>query len=242
MDFYQAIAYRYDHIFPFSPKQKEFVLGNLKDPEAAEILEIGCATGSLTLELAKDCRRITGLDIDGTLLSFARTKALKSKAHVQFIELDMLEIAKDLSAGLFDSICCFGNTLVHLDNKSEMLDFFMSAKTLLKEDAPLHIQIINYDRILDDGITSLPTIENEFISFIRTYEYLEDEHRIAFSTILTDKMSGSSSSQMVKLYPLRRKELEELLQEAGFMNYTWFGGFDRTPLERTSVPLIISAR
>ncbi len=242
MEFYQAIAHRYDYIFPYSPKQKEFVLSGLDAPEASDLLEIGCATGSLTLELAKHCHSITGLDIDESLISFARKKAALSNDRVEICEMDMLGIAESFSPASFDGICSFGNTVVHLDDKDKMLDLFRSVKTLLKEAAPFHIQIINYDRILDEHMSSLPTIENEVIQFVRRYQYLEDEHRIEFSTTLTDKQTGTSSSGMVRLYPLRQKELEELLREAGFSKLAWFGGFDRSSLERTSIPLILTAQ
>lgn len=242
MRFYESISHLYDLIFPYSPAQKDLVVTSLEDPEAASILEIGCATGSLTLELARTCSEVTGIDIDASMIARAQEKAGMIGSGSRILQMDMLTIEDKFSPGSFDAVCCFGNTLVHLGERAQMLQLFRSVRTLLKEGAPFHLQIINYDRILDEGITYLPEIENESIWFKRDYQYLEAEHRIEFSTTLTEKASGASSSQKLLLYPLRRAELQEMLDQAGFTEYSWYGGFDGSPLGEHSVPLVVTVR
>ncbi|MCF7940615.1 MAG: class I SAM-dependent methyltransferase [Spirochaetia bacterium] len=242
MGFYEAIAHRYDLIFPFSQAQKDFVLNSLNDPAAAALLEIGCATGSLTLGLAESCQQVTGIDIDAQMIVRARKKAALRGSTAEILRLDMLEIAHRFSAGSFDAVCSFGNTIVHLESTRQMLELLGAVRTVLRDHAPLHLQLINYDRVLDEQVTSLPTIERDMIRFERQYRYLEHEHRIEFSTILSDSETGSSSSQKVLLYPLRKQELERLLREAGFSDLSWYGGFDGSEALPTSIPLIVTAR
>ncbi len=242
MDFYQSIAYRYDSIFPFSPAQKAFVLAGLEDPASSAVLEIGCATGSLTLELAEDCGAVTGIDIDESMIALAREKAAGRGSTARILPLDMLKVAEVFPPDSLDSVCCFGNTMVHLPGTEQMLTVLRSVRSLLREGAPLHIQVINYDRVLDRAVTSLPTIKRDGISFERHYRYLEGTHQIEFSTILTELESRRASTQQVELYPLRRAELEDLLSESGFSACTWFGGFDRSPLTEDSIPMIVTAR
>ncbi|MGM0431191.1 MAG: class I SAM-dependent methyltransferase [Spirochaetota bacterium] len=241
MAFYQSISHLYDYIFPFSPIQRDFVLQHLETPEDTTLLEIGCATGSLAHRLAQDCAEVTGIDADGQMIIRAREKMKNYKTPAHIMKLDMQKIGSALSPRQFDAVISFGNTLVHLSSLPEMQHVLGSVRTLLRNGGKLMLQIINYDRVLDQQLSQLPTIENDYIRFERHYHYVAGQHKIAFTTILTDKHAGESSKQEVLLYPLRRGELSQLLSEAGFTSCQWFGGFDGSPLTPESAPLVVTA-
>jgi demethylmenaquinone methyltransferase / 2-methoxy-6-polyprenyl-1,4-benzoquinol methylase len=58
-------------------------------PEGAHVLDVGCGTGDLSLELFENtAAQVTGIDFCGPMLKFAKTKA----PHVQFIEGDALRL------------------------------------------------------------------------------------------------------------------------------------------------------
>jgi demethylmenaquinone methyltransferase / 2-methoxy-6-polyprenyl-1,4-benzoquinol methylase len=58
-------------------------------PEDAHVLDVGCGTGDLSLELFENtAAQVTGIDFSGPMLKFAKTKA----PHVQFIEGDALRL------------------------------------------------------------------------------------------------------------------------------------------------------
>lgn len=52
MVFYESIAPWYDHIFPFTPGQKQFIGQELENMATKHILDVGCGTGNLVLSLA----------------------------------------------------------------------------------------------------------------------------------------------------------------------------------------------
>lgn len=56
---------------------------SLFDPEACELLELGCGTGILTLELARRGFRIVGIDYDEDMLAIARSKRILSDEDTQ---------------------------------------------------------------------------------------------------------------------------------------------------------------
>jgi len=70
-------------------------------PEGAQVLELGCGSGSAeTLELAQRCR-LTGVDVSGEQIRRARERV----AGADFVQADFLEL--ELPSGSFDAVCSF---------------------------------------------------------------------------------------------------------------------------------------
>jgi len=113
---------------------------------------------------------------------------------------------------------------------------------MLKKNGKLLFQIINYDRIIDQAINFLPTIENETIKFERLYTYHDNTQKVDFETLLTVKESGQCISNTIPLLALRKARVEQLLQEAGFVDIKFFGNFKRDLLMPNSVPLVVEAK
>ena len=117
------------------------------------------------------------------------------------------------------------------------------------------MQMINYDRILDSGINSLPTLETDDIRFVRKYHYRienqQDDRKVVdpfqrvdplnieFETILTMKSTGQVIQNQIPLFPIRKAALENTLLQAGFTNLHFFGSFKGDPMEEESIPLIL---
>jgi glycine/sarcosine N-methyltransferase len=239
MSFYQSITAYYREIFPLNPGQVRFVTESFSDPSDRSLLDIGCGTGDLILELAGYFRSVTGIDLDNSMLERAREHTLP---NVDFQQMDMLQIRKQFKEGSFDGIICFGNTLVHLVDPFLITDFLKQARSVLSRDGKLLLQIIHYDRILDKNITNLPTIETDHCRFERYYHYDHDRHLVDFETILTIKSTGRIIRNKIPLYPLRKSEIQSMLTEAGFTSITFYGNFKQAPLESGSIPLILEAR
>jgi SAM-dependent methyltransferase len=154
----------------------------------------------------------------------------------------MLEIERNFGTDSIDVIVCFGNTLVHLDGSEQLLNFFKQSRTVLKSDGKLLLQIINYERIIDQNIKALPTIENDAIKFVRNYRLHPDQKNLDFETILSIKKTGKTVKNTIQLYPLRKTEIEQLLKLAGYAEIKYFGNFKRDDLHENSIPLIIEVK
>ncbi len=241
MAFYKSIAVWYDQIFPFIPAQKNFIEIETGGLNGKQIVDIGCGTGKLAVNLSSLGADITGVDLDDEMLDIARKRNAGGK-QLAFLNLNMLKIGEYFESNSFDAIISFGNTLVHLQSPGEILSFFNQTGRILSPSGKLLIQIVNYDFIIDTGLNSLPLIENEKISFQRYYEFREQDEKINFKTILTVKKTGQIIKNSVPLLPLRRELLLHLLDKAGFNNITFYGSFDRTKSLNDSFSLIISAQ
>ncbi len=239
MSFYKSIAHVYDFIFPANLHQVDFVKKCIPEISEANLLDVGCGTGNLALALAEHCMNITGVDIDKKMLAIAQSK--DRPANVHFANGNMLNLTEQFDSDLFDGLICFGNTLANLDGLNDMEVFLLQCKQLLKPGGKLLIQIVNYDRVLNEHINSLPTIENNIIKFERDYEYISRINRIDFISTLTDKLNGEVIHNKHQLYPLTEMELFKLLGKLGFEVLNRFGSFNGEPINMDSIPMIFEA-
>jgi 2-polyprenyl-3-methyl-5-hydroxy-6-metoxy-1,4-benzoquinol methylase len=241
MKFYESIAPYYHHIFPVKEEQVKFVKSNfVSDPSKASILDVGCAVGDMSVKLSGSFQSVIGIDLDEQLCYLAKQKA-KGIANLEIKQENMLSLRQVFHENQFDSVICFGNTIVHLDSEIEMLEFFNAVHSVLKNNGRFMFQLVNYDRILDYAIDELPTIENDYIRFERKYVYRPDNAKIQFNTHLLVKENAQTIDNSVLLYPIRKKRLIALLETAGFNNIQAYGSFSKEPFSSDSKALVVSA-
>lgn len=240
MPFYEEIAEYYDYIFPFNREQIKFVKGSLIQPyHNKKILDVGCGTGDLVLALLKEGFAVTGIDSDHAMIQKAANKTTDNPAA--FAQMDMKDMTGNFTPSSFDAVLCFGNTLVHLAGMKEIEKVCKEVKSILKPNGKFLIQILNYDYIVDNKIRSLPLIDNEFITFERTYDYNSRKNLIAFKTTLTVKETSKKIINKVDLFPMRKDELYLSLRNSNFYNISFYGDFNGSTLEAKSLPLVVEA-
>lgn len=159
----------------------------------ASILEIGCGIGAMTSLLCDRCRTVTAVEL-------SKRRALGAQLRCR--EKDNLEIIvgnlNDIEfQDKFDYITLIGVLEyqgTYTDSDNPYKDFLCKAKSLLKEDGKLLI-----------------AIENKY-----GVKYwcgaAEDHTGIPFDGLNQYKLSGR------RVRTFAKKELEQLLEESGFMN------------------------
>lgn len=234
MEFYHEIAKYYDYIFPLKEAQVKFVLKDKNENQ--KILDVGCAVGKLSEALSHK-NHVVGIDLDDKMIDIA--KQLEND-NLTFYCMSMLDISDCFDHNSFDQILCFGNTLVHLNDINQVKTFFENAFSLLKENGKLKMQIINYDKVINDNITSLPTIENDKIKFTRLYE--QESGKINFKTELLVKSTKNEYKNSIKLLPLLRDEVLELAKDIGFKEIFFYSGFNKVEYDNAKLPLVFEIR
>lgn len=237
--FYSSISKYYPEIFPYNPAQLQFVKGYAGDLTGQQILDIGCATGELAFQLAKVGAKITGIDLNEDLLQQAKTG--KVHPNLIFQKGDMLKLQNDFQTEIFDTVLCFGNTLVHLPSQQIVLEMLRGVRSVLKPGGIFLLQILNYDYILLERISALPLIESENIRFVRHYSFEENSPLISFQTELHLKKEGQVICNETPLLALKSNELRELLNNAGFVDVELFSGFKKEPFGGKHIPLVAKA-
>ncbi len=239
MAFYSSISIAYDQLFPLNPAQAEFVDSCFANSVSGKkIVDAGCGTGSLAIQLARRSAQVFGFDSDSMMIDVAREKQPQA-LNLKFKVGDLVDELPDFEENKYDGILCFGNTLVHLIRKERIKEFIKHSSQLLKMGGKLLIQIINYDRVLKERVDSLPTINTDNYEFIRKYHHQSDG-LINFETVLSEKSSCDQTVNSVLLLPVKKQEFEELLAQY-FTNVSFYGDFKKSPWRRDSFHLVVEA-
>lgn len=223
MGFYRDISHYYDYIFPTGKEQIEFICKNAGSPPKA-LLDIACGTGGYSLELARKGYDVTAADIDAAMVGSLRSKLADRGYGVRCIQAGMLEL-KDQIHSMFDLAFCIGNSVVHLDGKAEIQQFFKTARELVKTGGSFIVQIINFDRVILKNVRELPTLANDDVGlrFERYYRYEKDFDTVYFKTILT--VGDNRIENEIPLFPLLLEDAVDMLKIAGFEKVGQFGDF-----------------
>lgn len=231
MKLYSDFAKYYDLVFPSRHETIHFLKSEF---DSGILLDVACGSGEYSIALAEAGFQVEGLDIDQEMIRYAKEKIVNTDLTISFQESGMLEFVLKRQ---YDGIFCIGNSFVHLKDKTEMKQTLEMFYKGLQKGKKLVLQIINYDKIPTNEPFFLPTILQNNVSFMRSYEPL-DEKRITFHTTLSTKQD--TFHNQVILYRLEQRELLELLEEVGFKNNTLYGDFSKNSYDsNTSFHLIV---
>jgi SAM-dependent methyltransferase len=86
----------------------------------ADVLDVACGSGALAAHIARDCRRVVGIDRSPYMLAEAR-KVCAPHANVQIAEADFRSFALGEA---FDAVICAFDSINYLDDIQELKDVF----------------------------------------------------------------------------------------------------------------------
>lgn len=244
-EFYSSISKYYAEIFPYQPLQLQFVKSMAGETSGKQVLDIGCATGELAIQLAKNGAFVKGIDLNEDLLEQAQAKAVLTgleTSNPKFQKGNMLELKTSFQSGQFDFVLCFGNTLVHLQSLALVQQMLDGVFTALKPGGHFLLQILNYDYILSEPVAELPLIETDNIRFIRKYRFPGSGSLIQFQTELLIKSENKTIENETLLLALRSHQLTKLLENAGFSEIELFSNFKQEPFGGKHLPLVVSCK
>jgi SAM-dependent methyltransferase len=84
-------------------------------PQQSSVLDAGCGTGRVAIELSRRGHVVVGVDVDRTMLEAARAKA----PDLVWIEGDLADPGLDLDGETFDIVVLAGNVLIFVPPGTE---------------------------------------------------------------------------------------------------------------------------
>ncbi|HDR3885023.1 methyltransferase domain-containing protein [Bacillus thuringiensis] len=233
MTFYQKLMPYYDEIFPENEKQVNFIASYLQEGDS--VIDVGAATGNVANALVEKGMIVTAMEPEKKIADKISEKAITHRGRLFVNTLRMQQI--DDVPGIFDGIYCIGNTLVHLDNVQEITDFIQSSFKKLKKNGKFIVQIVNYEKVLNQKNFIFPVIKKEHFSFKR--DYAIERTKVLFTVTLNT--CGEEFSNSIELYPITKKQLLPILIDCGFESVETYANFDKKIYSLDGPALVIVA-
>lgn len=239
--FYETLARYYDRIFPLEAAKVAFLAEEFSRVKARSVLDVACGTGTYALALAGEGFAVWGTDLSPEMIRQAEQKAARQELPVRFAVGDMRE--PGMFGLAFDGLFCIGNSLAHLLAEDELRRALAAMRETLRPGGVAVFQIVNFDRILDRGETPLPVIERDKLRFIRIYRPMSAELLHFYSRLEVKKDDGEEEvyENTIALRPIRQKDLERYLRDAGFSDLASYGDFKRSSYTFAAPAVVVSA-
>jgi len=243
----------YDWFYEGHTDDIEFYI-NLAKEYGSSILELACGTGRLTMPIARNGHKITGIDISGEMLKIAEAKLMEEtpevRNRIRFIEGDMrtFELEGNLKmifiplASLFhlhkreDRTACISNMFRHLDDDGiSIIDVVHPLKMANQE--------VGKTLIVKESVnaaTGLVTRElNKKLGIDKESHVVTAEH----TYIELDTDGGEKRFVFTQRYTwVTEEEIYTMLQQEGFRNIRAFGGYEYQQLNDNSPRMIFLAK
>ena len=196
------------------------------------VIDVASGTGFHAVTLARDGFEVTAADGSENMLS--QTLQNADEHGVEFVDsevVDWLELAEAFGPNQFDALICLGNAFTHLFDHELRRRVLASMYTVLRPGGMICLDHRNYDRMLDDGYSS------------KHMYYYTGEGVDARPVTLHDTLAHfeytfpDGEKYQLKLYPLKQGYVSHLLEDAGFVDITVYGDFER-PFEQNDVDFI----
>jgi SAM-dependent methyltransferase len=210
----------------------------LKKRKKGNILELCCGTGRLTIPLAQEGYKITGVDNNTSMLKQAKEKANGLNVPVRFIKSDIRSL--DLPE-VYDIIFIPFNSIHHLYTNQDFFNVLTGVKKHLKKNGYFLFDCFNPDiRYISDSekeekiIADYSTKDGRRVVVKETmiYESTTQINRIKWHYFIDGKFDSVQNLDMRMFFP---KELDEYLSINGFKIIDKFGGFQEEKFEDKSV-------
>jgi len=236
------LAAIYNNLNQHYPLEKQFYFDFASQINAKKIIDIGCGTGLLTLELAKLGYELIGVEPAKAMLDVAKADAFSDK--VKWIHGDALALEESMADMTIMSTHVF-QCFLEDDYLQRVL---RSINSSLKTGGYLVFDSRNSHTPIQDFGWPSKTNPNKFINnqgeemscWVDVLDHKDNQ--------LTYEMNYFNHKTEEKLISINelifrsQKEITEYLDQAGFEVEEVFGDWDKSQISKTSLEFIFVAR
>ncbi len=241
-DIYESFAYDYDEFGPIEDylgKESDFFSTLFAEHDVKTVLDCACGTGQHLLMLSRLGYDATGSDYSPSMLRVAGENLAKHKIDLALRQCDFRYL-EQAHPEKFDAVVCLTTALPHLHTNEDLILALKSMKGRLNEGGLL---------VLTQGTThftlSLPPVEVVVNRSDFSRVFLK-EQKDGFQTIRVLDLFHSDERLESKQYDIVYRILldgdyKRLLAEAGFVNISIWGDYNRAAYDEKSPRLIVAA-
>jgi len=192
---------------------QEFLTENGIKPEQSKMaLDLGAGHGIQSVAMAKNGFNVTAIDFNKQLLSELSTN---SKSYPIDIIKDNICNVKNYVKREPELIICYGDTLMHLENKNTIKNFINDCAETLTDNGKLILSFRNYTEELKGENRFIPVKSDNDKILTCVLEYYTD--KITVTDLLQERSEQGwvqkiSSYNKVRILP---KEIEDIIKKCG---------------------------
>jgi SAM-dependent methyltransferase len=235
----------YDHEYRRRRADVTFYRILARDLGADDVLELGCGSARLALALARDGRRVVGIDRSQAMLARARARLAARGARVaaraQLVRADLRDFALRRR---FPLVICAFNTFQHLYTRDDVARCLARVAGHLAPGGVFALDVMNPDlewlardptrRWARTKFRHPETGERLVYSTNHAYDRVEQINYIRIYYEPADGAEGTRRTIRLAHRMFFPEELLALLDRAGFAVRARHGGFGDFPLESES--------
>lgn len=240
---YQDSWIYYDKLFPMKSEELEFIewsFQTIAKRKVADILDVACGTGRVSIPLSERDYHVTGIDISQNMLSLLGKKSQRVKTLL----MDMREIP---FMSEYDSLLCMNTSLNYLLSDEDITKTLSGFYSSLREGGIVVIEMTNFLSLIT-GFNRIAVrhieagsmrVQLTIVHSVDTVQgiFCHDEFAVVDTQ---EKVITFREVHHIRM--LTYSELKWLLSQAGFSTVKCFGSFlDREEIKKNSDRLIFVA-
>ena len=228
----------YPYMFPEkrfedTPREIDKILSLIK-PNGKAVLDLCCGPGRCAVDLARRGFKVTGVDRTKFLLDKAIARAAKTRARVEWIQMDMRDFVRpenyDLVLSMFTS---FG----YFDDKNDDLLVLKNIFTSLKPGGACLVDVMGKEILSRNFQPTRSDILPDGIKVIGRSEIFDGWSRVRNEWIIIKKGRAKSFTFHHTIYS--GQELRDRMEQTGFADVRLYGNLDGDEYGLDSERLII---
>ncbi|MFZ0390554.1 MAG: methyltransferase domain-containing protein [Calditrichia bacterium] len=244
-EFYRELAADYDDMTNVAARydSEKKVLQNLINRFAFKtVLDAACGSGVHAILLAELGTQVTGTDISAEMLEKARENSRRKKVEIEWIQAPMQSLTKKINKR-YEAVICLGNSIPHLLSTTRLEAALQNFSDLLNPGGILILQLLNYQKILQERERIIGIRRSGNTTYIRFYDFMEELLRFNILTIRWEENRPRHQLAGTLLHPWQKDTLDKSLQKAGFNEMQFWGNLKLDKFDPQHSPnLVISAR
>ncbi|MDD3559537.1 MAG: class I SAM-dependent methyltransferase [Melioribacteraceae bacterium] len=238
-EFYNSFAEDYNSMIPLEKQieSKKKFFKNFIDNKTKTAADLGAGSGADSIALAKLGLNVTAFEPSIEMLNQAEINLAKQNVEVVTHNKKISEIDESFHNS-FDVVVSLGNTFANI-NRGEIELSVKKLIALMKPGGKAIIQVLNYDKILEEKERIVNITESNEKRFIRFYDFYEDK---VYFNILSFQKDDFSSRQLIttEIFPYTKTFLQNLFTINGAQDIEFYGDMNLAGfIKSTSQDLII---
>lgn len=243
--FYDALSADYDVMTGFEARlerERPAFKRLVEDYGIRTAVDAGSGTGVHALLLAE-----LGVDVTAVDLSEKMTKRLMERAVERGLMVSVavgdIRHLPNLAPRGADAVLCLGNTLAHLESPAALEEAARSFVRTLKPGGLLTLQLLNYDRIIEQRETIQSIRQIDGVTFVRFYEF--GGERLRFNILRIWSVQGTLHHDLHKslVSPFGHDVVRTSLEHAGFIDIRVYGSIGLEAFQvHDSTDVVVVAR